>query len=124
MSFRSTQKTNPYSKVPFCINMSSFIVCQVIHFMPLAKMLSLVLREQHVILHLGRKKLCQKESLSLILISHLFYIAVFPLQLAEQTLIYTSSRKIKTKPSISNVGFMYLFIICTEMETYRIELLR
>lgn len=124
MSFRSIWQTNPYSKVSFCINMSSFIVCQAVCFMPLAKIVSLVLREQHIILHLGRKKLRQKESMGLILISHLFYVAVFLLLLAEQPLICASLSKIKTKSSISNVGFMYLFIICTEMKTRTIELLK
>ena len=124
MSFRSTWQTKPYSKVSFCINMSSFIVCQAIHFMPLAKTVSLVLREQHIIPHLGRKKLCQKESMGLILTSHLFYIAVFLLLLAEQPLICASFSKIRTKSSVSNVGFMYLCIICTEMKTHTIELLQ
>lgn len=92
--------------------------------LPLAKIVSLVLREQHIILHLRGKKLCQKESMALILTSHLFYIAVFLLLLAEQPLIYASLSKIKTKSSISNLGLMYLFIICTEMKKHTIELLR
>lgn len=124
MSYRSIWETNPCSKVSLCINMSYFIVCQAIDFMPLAKIVSLVLREQHIVLHLGRKKLCQKESMGLILISHLLYVAVFLLLLAEQPLIYASIGKIKTKSTISNVGFMYLFIICTEMKTHTIKLLR
>lgn len=109
MSYRSIWETNPYSKVSLCINVSYFIVCQAIDFMPLAKMVSLVLREQHIVLHLGRKKLCQKESMGLILISHLLYVAVFLLLLAEQPLIYASIGKIRAKSPISNVGFMYLF---------------
>lgn len=124
MSFRSIWQTNPYSKVSFCINMSSFIVCQAIYFMPLAKLVSWALREQHIILHLRRKKLCQKESMGLILISHIFSFAVFLLPLADQPLIYASLSKIQTKYSISNVGFMYLFIICTEVKTHTIELFR
>lgn len=66
--------------------------------------------------------LCQKEIQGLFLISHKFYIAVFPLLLAEQTLIYTSSRQIK-KPS-PLYQMLALYVLCTEVKTHIAELLR